>query len=789
MYSTIAILALSSLSFFSDKEPRASLPRKTNISYTSVDSVPRPGGESEKWPAVLQADAKSLARQQGDSWKNSFKDKHVLIGLGPNGADKLKALLSASDPTTKMLYAQLMKAADNALAKPLPIYYDVAYAMTKGQTSATAQTQQWERPWGDQAAMLSVVARISDNAVYKQRLHDLVMKLCGFGSWGAGPLNADLAAAHVARGIAMAWNWDPELFSSDEKKIILDVIRTRVSMLSSGIYGANGIWWGGVYTTNVNQVSAAGAGICGVAFINDIPEAQEWLAASWLNFKQVAAHSYADGSSSEGTAYWTYGMSFILQFIEAANGVLPSYSLYDYPFLKNAAAFRVNSATPQLNEIISWGDSDPHDFTGPMHYLLRFADQYKDGQAKYMATHATPGLGGGEDVKAWAWLWSLSSVEEELPVKCDYFASTSDIINSRSGWKDDDYVFSLKSGYTNRSHSHLDAGSIALIVGSDWLLPAPKYGKGRVNGDFWDRAKGGRWKYQSNSTEANSTLIVNKQQQRSDMSARGTIDHYASYDNAMTAECDLSDVYNGVNTARRKIFHRRGEYIIVDDAVNLKEPGQVEWLIQVPPNAVVNNNQVNIQGKTGSVNIQMLTPQATLNTREPLSQNRDIAETRNTLSASMSGKTTGFVSVIEPKIHGKEQQERTYSLTPDGAVEIKTAGTEERLWFADNPSELTDKKTSASATAGFMYVKTLQDKLSEVILTDAKRFSAGGTQITSAAGFSGDLVKGEGQSWKLTIASGKNISVKGAANIYKTDGTKKTAVSGQIDGPGNYIIQ
>ena len=756
----------------------------------SVDASKQLTDDKDRWPPIAAADAQNLAKQQGDTWKKALKEKDILIGLGPNGPDQLNTLLKSSDVNSRSLLALLLKAADASLTKPLPAYRDPAQSVSNGQTAVVAANEEWMRPWGDQMVMLSVAARIGNNPAYKQRLHDLVLALCKFHTWGAAPVNADLAAGHVSRGIAMAWNWNPDLWKGEERQMIIDTVRSRVNMLCKAIYGVGNVWWSGSYIANHNQISVAGAGFCGVAFINDIPEAREWLAASWLDYKEVANHSYADGSGPEGTSYWTYGMSFIIQFIEATNGVLPSRSLYELPFLKNAAAYRMYNTTPGFNQLISWGDSDPYDYAGPKHFLLRLSSQYKDAQARYMANHINPGLGGNDDVKAWAWLWSQPPLEEKAPAHLDYLANVSDLVNSRSGWKEDDYVFSFKSGYTNRSHSHLDAGSFALIVGNDWLLPMPHYGKGKSNGDFWDR-NNGRWQYQSNSTEANSTLIINKGQQRHDASARGLIDHYASYDNAMTAECDLSNVYDGVNAARRRIFHSRGEYIIVQDAVSFKDQGQVEWLLQAPPNAVANNNTVNIQGKSGSVTVTLLSPQSTFSARQAVSIKQDLDEPRNTLSATLSGKNAGFIAAIEPKIHGRESAERTFSVTADGAIEIKTSGTEERLMFADRPSELTDKKTSAAATASFLYVKTNKNKLSEIILTDATKVSVGSIQLTSGPGFSGDLLKTEGNTWKLNISSGKNVSIKAGngIKIYTTDGDKKTLLSGQIESMGNYILE
>ncbi len=755
------------------------------VVFISVFCLSAKAQNAVQWPPIKQSDAQNLALRQGDTWKKLYNNNKILMGLGPNGADKLQQLINSSDPNSKALLAQVMNAADRIIKETVPVYKDPSQFVNNGQTALTASNELWMRPVSDKVVLLAVALRVTNNNAYRQHLHDLVMALCQFPSWGTGPANADLVAGHASRAIAMAWNWIPDLFMGAERQLVLNTVRTRVNVLCSAIYGKAGGYWASAYLTNHNPVSVAGAGMSGLAFINDIPEAKEWLAASWLDFQQVAQHSYSDGSSPEGTAYWAYGLSFTLQFIEAVNGALPSYDLYNSAFLKEAANYRINNSTPGFTHAICWGDSYRDDFSGPQHFLLRLASQYNIGEAAYVAYHQVNGCGGGDDTKAWAWLWSQPAVAQKAPTQLDYHAPVYDLVNSRSGWGDDDYVFSLKSGFNNRSHAHLDAGSFALLVGSDWLIPMPFYGKGGSSKDFWDQSKG-RWSYFSNATESNSTFIINRGIQRFDLAARGTIDRFESYDDAMITECDLSQAWADVNAARRKIFHKRGEYIIVQDNIDLKSPGQVEWLLQVPPNGVVNSNSVNIQGRNGSATVTLLAPATDLTVRESVSEKKDAQAIGNTLGASVSGKTAAFTAVIEPKIRSREYIERAYSVADDGTIEIRSPGAEERLKFSDNAAAMKDQKTKTSATARLMYVKTTQDHVSEIIVSDAQNLSAGNIQLSSESPFSADLIKADGQSWKLNISAGKNISVKGINTISAASG----AISGkQLPCAGSYRLE
>lgn len=741
--------------------------------------------DQEKWAPVAAAAAQALARDQGEKWKRTYSDGHVLIGLGINGEEKLNQLINSSDPESQKLMALIVRSAAAMLSQPIRTYTPPSQAMRAGQTAVVAGNETWIRPVADQLVLLSAAARITGDATYRKRIHDQVLAICAFPTWGASPANADIVAGHVSHSIAVAWNWNPDLWTGAERKLVLDSVKSKVNTLCKAIYGGPGGYWAGMYTGNHNHVSVAGAGMAGLAFINDIPEAKEWLAAAWLNFREVAKHLSSDGSSPEGTAYWSYGLSYILQFIEAVNGVLPSYTLYDTPFFKSAAGYRVNNSTPGYSGIISWGDGYPVDFAGPSHYLFRLGSQFHDPVARYVATHATACCGGNDDVKVWAWLWSQPTMEEKQPEQPDYLANEYQVLNSRSGWADDDYVFSLKAGMNNRSHSHLDAGAFSLMLGSDWLLPRAPYGKGKDYQDFYDQT-GGRWKYLSNSNESNSTLVINKALQRYDANAKGSIDHFASYPDLMTAECDLTEAYDAVKSVRRKVFHKRGEYILVYDAVSLASPGETEWLLQTPPNAVVNDNSVNIQGRSGSVTVTMLAPPASPSIREPQSEKRDLPEVRKTLAVSVSGQQAVFAVAIEPKISGRDNPDRTFSVSDDGMIHIHSAEADEQLAYADEATTISLGEVSATAT--MLYVNKQSGKVSQLAFTDAKNISTGKVSL-SGDNFSGQLVKRASGGWILHLSAGSHVMVSGGRSISRLTDDKTSLITGALPGIGDYLLQ
>src|SRR5262249_13551984 len=160
-----------------------------------------------------------------------------------------------------------------------------------------------------------------------------------------------------------------------------------------------------------------------------------------------------------------------------------------------------------------WGDAPERDYYGPHHILYRLASQYRLGEGNYLASRLTfsprYATHSGWDMLGWTALWYDAAVSEHAPVELDRHSPGVDIVSSRSGWGKDDYQIAIKSGYTNRYHSHLDAGAIAWNSGGEWLLTTPGYGRGSGERNYWDRPGGKRWDYFANATEAETTLLVN----------------------------------------------------------------------------------------------------------------------------------------------------------------------------------------------------------------------------------------------------------------------------------------
>jgi hypothetical protein len=616
----------------------------------------------ETFPLITSAEVKSSLAENEAAWKAKIE----AAGLPRLLYDKagLAAMRThlMTTPTSPEVQALLRFSYEIAPSLPRPYVQPEEMVKMKHITPYTAEAELWIRDVGDEITVLTVAATLDPSPVLKKALHDAVIETCHYPTWGKFPGNSnDLACAHAARGVALAWDWFPSLWSSEDRALILQTITSRANQLLSSLYG--GAFWAAGYQDNHNHVNCSALAWCGLAFYTDIPQAPEWLAAARLDFQRVAHYFPEDGTSPEGVPYWSYGMGYILQYIEGTRGIIDSGNLYQAPFLKNTVPYRLNASTGGLGGILPWGDAPLKDFNGPQHILNRLAREYQDPSAAWLSHKIPFPATGSRDMVAWMALWqSDAGSMPSLPL--DYHHWVGDLVMTRSGWGPGDYTLAIKSGFNNRNHSHLDAGSLALAFGAEWLLTAPGYGKGSSSPDYWDFGDK-RWKFFENATESHCTLLIDGQNQRSDRAARGTIDQFFSTPYWSWTRINLTEAYKNITSVRREVLHRRGDYILVFDSVVSKQPAKnppssqeaplsapsvtVEWLAQFPSEPEHQQDSLLVKGEAGQLRLTMLSPAIPFTPRKPLSPHvNPPLQTIHTYAATSRGKTVDFIALLQP---------------------------------------------------------------------------------------------------------------------------------------------
>lgn len=682
----------------------------------AAQSVPMPG------PVTAEAVRKSLD-ENAPTWSakiTALGRPCLLLNQTTLAEWKKRAMVS---PRPAEIQALLAAAYDLAPKVPRTYVSPEEFAK-KGEPIFSALGEEWVRIAGDEITLLTVAAALDPSPLLRKALHDAVIATCKYPTWGRGggalrEDNMDLACAHMARGVALAWDWLPELWTAEDRDLITKTVAARAGQLLAGLYG-KGFWARG-YSDNHNHVNCTALGWCGVAFYSDIPQAPEWLAAARIDFQNVASVYPEDGSSAEGVPYWAYGMSFILQYIEGTRLVIDSGDLYQVSFLKNAAAYRLNGSTSGLAAVLPWGDTFAKREDGYCRPLIsRLAVENKDSAAAWLS-HQFP-RPTASDTLVWMALWPCEKGQmPALPL--DYHHWVADIVETRSGWGPGDYLLSIKSGFTNRNHSHLDAGALALAFDSEWLLTAPGYGKGKTSGDYWDFQKK-RWDFFSTATESHCTLLINGRNQRFDSAARATVDQFLSTPLRSWTGVNLVEAYHDVAAIRREVMHARSDYILVFDSV-IAKPGAapaaaptatVEWLAQLPTDPAMQDNSMTVKAESGQLRLEMLSPAGAFTVRKPTAPNVDVPGQFSTVgihtyAVKNSGEKIKFIALLQPGFSKAPLPalKTTVTESKTGAAQITVAGANwtDRIYKSDTTETVTDSGLKSTA-------------LTTVIRSDAK---------------------------------------------------------------------
>ncbi len=508
---------------------------------------------------------------------------HPRIHLRAADVPRLRAAAAAGG-THAGFYATLIQNADACAAVELP------------ETIGHGDN---DRGYGDQLVELAMAALLTGEAKYLDQVRRFLQPMLRAQSWHDG---IGLVTGHTMAGVACCYDWLHDTFTPAERARMRDkmihVARQTYTMASE-----QRVWWHDMFLQNWCHVPTSALSYAAAALSGEVEEAAQWMRQADFTFTKTKDALSADGNCEEGQAYMVYAWEYILRYFDIARGTF-GIDHWDCDYLRNAPYAMIYTVTPVMrsqDHFMTFGDGRRRIWTGPVHLLLRSADEYKDGFAQDFAMHLVENQIGANE--GWMnMLWYNPSIERKsfkaLPT-LRWFDKLHTVF-ARSSWDADATMLGFKctpnhTEHTKKAfpgrdlgtgHAHPDAASFQVYAFGEWMAIDSGYSV---------------WKL----TAEHNTVLVNGQGQlggdsmwfdgRKTLTAEPcAITHVESNGRFDYMRADASGIYlpqAGLERFIRHVVFLKPHDMLIIDELGATEPSSFEWLFHVEDEMLQEGNR------------------------------------------------------------------------------------------------------------------------------------------------------------------------------------------------------
>ena len=408
--------------------------------------------------------------------------------------------------------------------------------------------------------MAQRAAITGDEQVYE---HARAMELA-VAAWdpqgGSAMGRGDIGAQHVLRGLSNAYDVLHDRLTDEERATLRDAIVAR-----AGDFWASLNPLRGDAQNNHAWLRALALGQAGLVLVGDYDEAYEWAEyCRQLYLGQFLCSLGYQGDNNEGISYWSYGLSFIIEYADMMRTVC-AIDLYRQPWLSQTARFPMYCAPPGA-WAVSFADTGKpnHGVRGPYSqaYVRTLGERTGDPYALW--------YGGAHE--------AVDGVQPRSPVDLPQsilyrfvglgIANTS-LVDGREG-----VTVAMHSGPYWAGHQHADQNAFVIHAYGEKLA---------IDSGYYDWYGSPHFKEYSSQTVAHNTVLVDGQGQAAfTEGADGRMT--AWFDGAahtwMVGDASDPEVYRGkLSRFDRRILFVKPGVVVVDDLLAADEPSSFQWLL------------------------------------------------------------------------------------------------------------------------------------------------------------------------------------------------------------------
>lgn len=311
----------------------------------------------------------------------------------------------------------------------------------------------------------------------------------------------------------------------------------------------------------------------------------------------------ADGATTEGIGYWSYGFGFFTYFAALLRQrTAGRIDLFRGEKIEQIALF------PQKcyltgNQVVSFSDAPLYAYylPGLMAYLQKEFPEVRTPAPRFRVdlSHTRQ--------RSWAELsrgffWGPPEKEGGLPAEASYYLPDAQWLIARASRGEKQICFAAKGGHNDEPHNHNDLGSFILHVNGDTLLADP--GRGVYTRQYFGAE---RYLFFCNGSQGHSVPIIDGCFQQAGR------EHAAKILDCLTTAArdvfvlDLAGAYGGDNLkrlARRWEFNKAPapSLVLEDSFVFARAPASVtERFISWFAPAVLAEGEISLRGENGGL--------------------------------------------------------------------------------------------------------------------------------------------------------------------------------------------
>lgn len=544
-------------------------------------------------------------------------------------ADRLTALKAqlTEEPHATLL-EQLKQVADGLVEDGPPAY--------RADDRWSGEEQLYQRGVGNAIPNLALTYLLTGERKYLESARAWMLASASYPTWGLGDIDGmDLAAGHQLYGLALAYDWLYHDLDSEALDATRACLQSRGQRMYERLLNRQ-IWWHDAYLQNHQWVNMTGLAAAGLALYGEVEGVDGWVLLPIEKARVTMESLGDDGASHEGVPYWSYGVEYLLKFMDLARGLLGEDLFSGNAWFEHTASFRLYSMLPRghwtrQSNLMTFADGPRHDWYGPDYMLRKLAAEYRDRHAQWLAGELR-GEGFCSNAAAFLnLLWHDPSVAPEPPTDLPRFKHFGDldVVYMRSSWDGDESLMAFKCGpfighhaLTRYSydpgggHVHPDAGSFLLFAHGDWLIVDDGYtwkttafqNTALVNG-IGQEGEGGAW-FQGERlcAEKRGAKVLRA-------------DHGEEYDYVIGDAADAYKSAAGLNRFLRHILYVRPDCWVIVDEFEAASPSIFELQFHADfPFQQQDEHVFDVQGKNGALRLTVVAPAdvATESWRQPL---------------------------------------------------------------------------------------------------------------------------------------------------------------------------